>query len=279
MRTSFILLGLIVVNATFAQNAKLKARISGQYIKVMNEETFISFSAKYKSETGFEPASDLEFNLYRTISDDSLVFLGKIKTAMDGKAKFTIDFKDLKDEKPDAVFTYIAKIENNDRFENNEVPVSFSDANLTAEVQTVDSVNQIKATLTDASGKPLAGQPLKVGLKRLFGSLQIGEESYQTDEDGSVLVPLGDPMPGIAGNLTFEVVLSESDNYGTLKKLVNAPIGIPIHDESTFDQRTLWSPPSKTPFYLLTFPNVIILGVWVPLLILVFNLYRISKLN
>ena len=111
----------------------------------------------------------------------------------------------------------------------------------------------------------------------MYAPLQVADESYDTDESGSVIVPIKEPMPGIDGNLTFEVVLDESDLYGTVTAIVTAPIGIPIVEKSTFDQRTLWSPPTKAPLYLLIFPSVIILSVWGPILLLVFNLYKISK--
>lgn len=277
MRTSFILLVLLVVSTTFAQTNKLKARVSAQYIKIMNEESFISLSAKYKSENGFEPATGLEFKIYKSVKDDSLAYIDKTKTDSQGKARFILSTDDLKTKEPSTVFTFIAKIESSNKFEDGEATISFSNAILMAELLTVDSVNQIKATLTDVSGKPLQGQSLQVGLKRLYGTLQIGEESYSTDENGSILVPLEDRMPGIGGNLTFEVVLNESDIYGTVKSIVDTSIGTPIHDESTFDQRTLWSPQTKTPPYLIVFPSLIMLVVWGSLLILIFNLYRISK--
>ncbi len=277
MRTSFIVVTLLIASASFAQNKKIKARVSAQYTKVMNQESFITLSAKYKSENGFEPGTSLEFKIYKTASNDSLAYQGKIKTDMNGKARFILNPSDLIANEPSTAITYVAKIENDNKFEDNETTISFSGAILKAEVQTVDSVNQIKAVLTDASGNPLGGQALKVGLKRLFGLLQVGEESYDTDERGSIIVPLKDPMPGIGGNLTYEVVLSESDTYGTVRALVNAHSGTSIHDQSTFDQRTLWSPPTKAPLYLLLFPSLILLGIWGPIFTLIFNLYRISK--
>lgn len=277
MRTTIILLALFVCSAAFAQSTKQKARVSALYTKVMNEDSFISLSAKYKTKSGIEPATDVVFNVYRSVSSDSLVYIGKAKTSADGKAKFGIDLGEIKGAEPGTVFSYIVKIENNDRFEDNETTVRFSEANLTAVLQTSDGVSQIKATLTDASSNPLPGQPINVGLKRMYGLLQMGEESYQTDESGSVLVPVIDSMPGIDGKLAYEVALNESDTYGTVKAIVRSATGIPIRDQSTFDQRTMWSPPLKAPLYLLTFPNLIILGVWIPLIILIFNLYRISK--
>lgn len=268
---------MVIFTLASAQDKKLKARVSAQYNKIMNKESLISLSAKYKTEDGFEPATGLEFNVYKMVTDGSASLIGKTKTNEAGAARFILNPGDLKNAEAGTLFTYTIKIENNSRFEDYETTVSFSDANLNAEVQTVDSVHQIKATLTDASGNPVSGQSLKVGLQRMYAPLQIGKDSYETDENGSVLVPFEEPMPGIDGLLTFEVSLSESGEYGTIKATVSAPIGIPVSDESTFDQRTMWSPPTKTPYYLLIFPNLIILGVWVPILILIFNLFRISK--
>jgi hypothetical protein len=268
---------LTIVNIATGQDNKFRARVSAQYIKIMDQESSIHLSAKYKAENGFEPAAGLEFNVYKIISDDSLFLIGKVKTNEEGEAKFILKVDDLNYSSGTAVFNYTVRIENNSRFRDSETMISFSDANLTAEVLTVDSVHQIKAVLTDASGNPMPGHLLTVGLQRLYAPLHIGDEFYETDESGTILVPLEEPMPGIDGVLTFEVSLNESDQYGTIKALVSAPIGIPVKDESTFDQRTMWSPPSKTPYYLLIFPNLIILGVWVPILILIVNLFRISK--
>lgn len=272
---SLINIGTVV--ATLAQDNKFKARVSAKYTKIMNQESYISLSAKYKTDNGFEPATGLEFNVYKMAADDSMTFIGKTKTNDRGEARFILNPGDIETMDASTVFTYAAKIENNNKFEDSEATVVFSKANLSVEIQMIDSVNQIKATLTDAAGNPLPGQSLKVGLQRMYAPLQIGEESYETIEDGSILVPIEEPMPGRDGILTFEVVLEESDTYGTIKALISVPIGIPIKDESTFDKRTMWSPPTKTPFYLLLFPNLIILGVWIPILILVINLFRISK--
>lgn len=272
---SIVLIGIAPFAS--AQGKKFKARVFAEHIKITNKESIISLSAKYKKEKSFEPASDLEFNVYKTMVDDSLTFLGKVRTDTKGEARFILIASEFINKPSSTIFNYTVKIENDSRFDDNETTISFSDANLIAEVQPIDSVNQIKATLTDASGKPIQGQPLKVSLQRMYAPLQIGEDNYETDENGSILVSFNDSMPGINGNLIFEVTLNESDKYGTVKAQVTAPIGSRIKDESTFDKRTLWSPPNKTPSYLLLFPSLIILGVWLPLLILVFNLYRISK--
>ncbi len=278
MKTFLIIpIMLCSINLAIGQVDKIKVRVSAQYVKIMGQESFLSFSAKYKRESGFEPASGLEFHIYQKISEDSLYQIGTITTSHNGTAKFILN-KNHKSISANANdFEFVIKIENDPTYADAETELRVSDATLAARLETIDSVHQITATLTDASGQPLKGLPLKVQLQRMYAPLTIGEESYETDENGSVLVPVKEPMPGIDGKLTFEVVLDESDLYGTVKAIVSAPIGIPIVEKSTFDQRTMWSPPSKTPVYLLIFPNLIILGVWVPILMLLFSLYKISK--
>lgn len=268
---------MLLLAPAFGQFDKIKARVSVQYSKIMNQESFINIEAKYKGENGIEPATQVEFRLYQRIAEDSLLHLGTARTNQNGIAKFLLTNHHDSTASVSRDFTFIVKIENDPKFSDAETTLTFSDAHLAAVLETVDSVNQITATLTDATGQPVTGQPLRVQLQRMFGPLSIGEESYETDENGAITVPIDEPMPGINGVLTFEVVLSESDEYGTVMAIIDARIGLPIADHSTFDERTMWSPPSKTPYYLLIFPNLIILGVWVPILILIVNLIRISK--
>ncbi|VAW18293.1 hypothetical protein MNBD_BACTEROID04-89, partial [hydrothermal vent metagenome] len=94
---------------------------------------------------------------------------------------------------------------------------------------------------------------------------------------GAILVPVEEGIPGIDGNLTFEVVLNDSDDFGTVKAIVEAPIGVPIVDESTFDQRTMWSPRNKTPLFLLILPNLLIFSIWGLIIYLITNLFKITK--
>ncbi|MEQ8880095.1 MAG: hypothetical protein RLQ12_10705 [Cyclobacteriaceae bacterium] len=276
-RSLFLVFLLLIASVTvYSQDKKYRARVSLEHVKIINEQSYIGISAKFKGEDGFEPASDLEFNVYRSVNEDSLVVLGKARTNTEGKAKFVLK-ETMKQSDTSGIYTYTVAIEDNEKFRDTDKSISFSEANLTVDVVTIDSTYHITAVLTDASGNALQGEFLKVGLKRLYGNLTIGEDNNETDENGAILVPFRDEMPGVEGNLTFEVLLKESDAYGTIKAAISAPIGRPIEDESTFDVRTMWSPPNKTPLYLLIFPNLMILGVWVPLLLLMFNLYRISK--
>lgn len=267
---------LLLPMLTNAQE-KLKARVAIQYINVMDTSRVVQISAKYKTDNGFEKASGVEFTVYRTDSEDSLVYLGKSSTNDAGEAKYTLEAEDLKRANVSDPITLTVKLENSSKFQDTENAITFSEAALRAEIVSVDSSYQIKATLADQAGNPVKGVPLSAGLQRMYGTLPIGEESYETDDNGSVLIPITERMPGVAGNLLYEVTLNESDEYGTIRALVSAPIGIAISDQSTFDHRTMWSPSAKVPLFLVITAVTIILAVWIPLIRLAVNLFRISK--
>jgi len=259
-----------------AQDGQYKARLSAEYYKFMLNDSFIDVGVKFRGDDGFEPAIELPLNVYYVLDEDSLILVGEILTDEEGQARFQIE--DLRLESSDSalVYEYVIKLENSQKFKDAKKAVSFSDASIIAEIVEIDSVFNISAQLTDGVGKPIAGERLKLMIKRLFAPLTIGKSYYETDDEGSILVPFENPLPGIDGVLTFDIML-ESDDYGIIHKIFDAPIGKVIVDESSFDQRTIWSPPSKTPIFLWVFANVLILGAWIVIFILIVNMYRIYK--
>lgn len=269
---------LILFSALTWGQEKTKLRVSAGYQKVEGLESYIRISAKFKGLESVEPAEQVEFEVYQLTGEDSLRMVGKAVTGAKGIAKFGLDSLNPA-VAGDGVLRFKIAIENNERFLDAEWDLRINEAHLSARVETVEDMHFISATLTDLNGLPLRDQPLRIQLQRMYAPLLIGEESYNTDESGSIRVPVEERMPGIDGILTYEVLLNESEDFGTIKALVTAPIGVPIVDQSTFDQRTMWSPRSKTPTYLLLFPNAIILGVWIPLIALMLNVYRISKVK
>ncbi len=267
---------LAMVLFTQAQNKKYKARLSVDYLKTMGADPVIKISVKFKGQNGYEPATDLPLNIYQQLAEDSLNFIGEINTNKNGVASYRlVDFgKDVGDSK--ITYNYEVKIENNEKFKNTKKSIRFSVVNLFAEVVEIDSVKYISAKLTNTINEPLEREKLKVMVHRLFAPLTIGKSSYRTDKNGAVLVPLKEPLPGIDGILTFEVML-ESRKFGIVSHIFDSPIGKPIIDQSTFDQRTMWSPQNKTPVFLLIFPNIIILGIWAIIFLLISNLIKIYK--
>ncbi len=272
-----VLLSVFLCTSGFAQKAKKdKVRLKADYVKIMNAEVYFDIQATAKVNDENVNVSKIELIIYNLV-DDEQVEIGKTITNMQGKSRFTL--KDLKSLNPDSTNTYNVEIsfDGNDKFSAASKSISFKNADIDAKLVTIDSINYITATLVDKSTDSLLiGQSLKVQVQRLFKPLLI-EEFNETDENGTILVPIPEGIPGVDGKIAIEVVLSESDEFGTIKAIVNAPIGKPIVDESTFDQRTMWSPRSKTPLFLLIFPNLLTFAMWGIIIYLITNLFKISK--
>ncbi len=265
---------LLTLN-THAQEKQYKAKLSVSYHSLMGATPYIEVESKFKGEKGYEPAANLELNVYKQLTEDSIILVETIATNHKGIARYKLKENVSKGVDTVLTHTYIVKIENNSKFKNAKKAVSFLEANLSAEIVEIDSVYTIKAILTNALGKPINGEKLKVNVQRLFAPLAIGKY-YKTNNKGTILLPLEEPIPGVDGQLTFEVFL-ESRKYGNVKYLLNTTIGEPIKNLSTFEQRTMWSPPDKTPIFLLIFPNLLMLGIGIVILLLVRNLYKIYK--
>jgi len=261
-----------------AQNAKKnKVRLKAQYIKIMGGESYIDITATSKIEKQNVRVSGIEITVYNELEEENIE-LGKVTTNMKGENKFI--FKNFNSILADSsnIYNILISFKGNETFKKAKKRISFKNADITAKMVVKDSINYIRARLTDPNANsPIIEQDLTIQVQRLFGPLILGDEFNTTDDDGTIIVPIEEGIPGVDGNLTFEVVLNDSDDYGTIKALVTAPIGTPIIDESTFDDRKMWSPRNKTPIFLLIFPNLLIVGIWGLIVYLIINLFKISK--
>ena len=281
-------LGFLVLTYLFLVNAELntvwaqgvkknKLRISADYVKIMDGDNYVNIKASARIEKKNVRVANIELSISNIVGEE-VMELGKATTDMDGVTKYVIH--SLETIRPDStgVFTILISFEGNDLYKKTSKDISFKDALIHANIVTKDSVNYMNARLLDAdTGTPIQNESLIVQVERLFKPFIIGEDFNYTDENGSIHVPIEDNIPGVDGNLTFEVVLNDNDDYGTVKTIVEAPIGVPVVYESTFDKRTMWSPRSKTPLFLLIFPNLITFGMWGFIVYFIFNLFKIAR--
>jgi len=279
LKTVFLVfLSVFFLTSGFSQEVeKSKVRLKADYVKVMGGEVYFNMNASAKVDGENIQVSDLDLTIYNEVGDEKIK-LGETKTDVNGDAKLVLE--GLNSIKPDSTNTYNVSIsfKGNDSFKRASKSLSFRDAAIEAKLFTEDSINYISAILVDKStDSVIVGSLLRVQVQRLFKPLKIGEEYNITDDDGTVVVTIPEGIPGEDGNLIIEVVLSESDDFGTVKALVQAPVGSIKVDESTFDQRTMWSPRNKTPLFMLIFPNLLILGIWGYIIYLIINLFKIAK--
>ena len=257
---------------------KIKMRIKADYTKIIDHSNFIDLTTTAKINKRNSGVANLNLTIISE-NDDDEIELGHATTNHDGKVRFRIDnlAKLLKDTL--GFYNLSVKFKGNDSFTRASKSISFKDASIETKAFTKDSINYISATLKDIYLDSLLSETsLKVNIERLFKSLPIGEEFNYTDKDGTILVPVENGIPGIDGNLVIEVILKDSDDYGTVKALVNTTYGKPIVVSNTFDKRTLWSSRDKTPIFILVFANLLIFGMWGIIIYLITNLFKINKI-
>jgi hypothetical protein len=256
---------------------KHRVRLKADYFKVIDGEQYIDIGAISKIEKETVDVMNINLIILNEINDE--VFeLGTVTTNMMGRCKFEIE--DLSKLRSDSTNTYNLKIvfKGNDSYKKASKSLSFKEAIIEANIISKDTINYVTAILKDkVTDSIIEGESMNVQVQRLFRSLKIGEEFNYTDEEGSIMVPIDNDIPGVDGMLTFEVVLNDHDEYGTVKALISAPLGIPIQDESTFDERTMWSPRSKTPYFLLVVPTMLTMAMWGIILYLILTLRKIAK--
>jgi hypothetical protein len=275
-----LLFVLTISDMGLAQAKKEKLRLSVKYFKTSDQDASLNILARFKGENGFENVPGIPVEIFQVVEEDSLIRLGTGETDGNGVSKFVI--KNYRQHISDTTSTlsYLVTFEENDAFKGTDQDVSVEDISLKAEVKMIDSLNYVVARLSNPNDdSAIVEGELKVRLKRLFKPLTIGDDTYFTDENGEISVELPNDLPGENGNLTFEVVLDDSDTYGTVIASIESPIGVPIVDQSTYDERTLWSPRNKTPLFLWIFPNLIIFGIWTVIILSILNLIKIYKSN
>ncbi len=274
----WMLLSAATLTGLYAQDGeKNSVRIKADYTKVMDGQSYLDIKVISRIDRSMVDVPDLDMEVYYEYEYEEFP-LGTAKTDMSGKCRFKLP--PLSEIKADSTGLYTLGVSfgGNDNFKRGSRSVSFRDAKITTELQQVDSTNYIRATLTDATTElPVTDVSLRVQVQRLIRPLRIGEEFNYTDENGTIFVPVEAGIPGLDGILNIEVVLPESDDYGTVKAVVEAPYGEPIVLDTSYNERTLWSPRSKTPIFILIFTILLIAVTWGPILYLIRNLYKISK--
>jgi len=282
--TSFVFLLIVVSfqfstinNNLFAQAKKNKARINADLVNVIGGEKYLNIKASARIDKKTVEVSNIELTIYQELNDEEIE-LGKTITDGSGLSKFKIENFNSLEADSSGIYNLSVSFPGNDAFKKASRSVSFRKANIKANWIVKDSINYVSAKLLDVmTDSSVAEAALDVRVDRLFRPLRIGDTSFETDENGEIEVAIEDGIPGVDGNLKLEVVLNESDDYGTVIASVVAPIGTVIVDESTFDQRTMWSPRGKTPIFLLTLTYSFIFVVWGIFIYLFINLVRIFK--
>ena len=262
--------------STHAQK-KERLRLSAAYSKITDGPSYLDLRARARINKTNVNIANINLSVFYEV-DGEEVELGELITDYEGKARYTL--KGLGEIRPDSTGLYIlgASFNGNDSLRRASRSVEFRDATITAGIKEVDSVSYISASLKDVKADSLiADAIIKVQVQRMFKPLIISEDLLMTDEAGSIMVPVPADIPGKDGILNMEVVIEDNDTYGTVKTVLEAPLGTPIVVDNTYNERTLWGTRANTPLFILFFTGVLIIGSWGLIIYLIINLFKIAK--
>ncbi|MBT8258946.1 MAG: hypothetical protein KJO49_10775 [Bacteroidia bacterium] len=256
---------------------KIRPRIKADYFKVMDEGSYLELSTSARIERKNREVPHLELEVFQVIDDDDNS-LGKVTTSAEGKARFQLG--NIIKYSPDSssFYNFLVRFKGNDKFKRASREVSVMDAIISAKHVVIDSIDHIEGTIKDVAKDSLIEDvALEVGVRRLFKPLKMGEEFNMTDLNGTVVVPIEKGIPGIDGNLFIEVAVVDHDDYGNVMQTIEAPIGVPIVKDASYDERSLWGPRNRTPIFILVFTYGLILGILGIVVYLINNLIKIRN--
>lgn len=249
-----------------------------------NTLPYLQLTAKTKVDGKFQPVNGIEVKLYldKDAAGKGVGFIGKVVTNEKGKAGCDIPPALSQVWKASPNHTFIATTDKTKQFDETNTEISIAKARIT--IDTADDKN-VTATFNEfKNGNWVAvkGVEMKLGVKRLGGDLQIGEEqSYTTDSLGQIkgeFKKLG--LPGDAkGNIMLVAKVEDNDQYGNLRIEKSIPWGKAFVPETDFFHRALWASRFHSPLWLLVMAYSTVIAVWGTIIYLIFLLIKIKKLG
>ena len=284
------LLMLLFVQRSAAQDKEevkeekevVREMVQLKYYNDSNKVQYLTIQSLLRKGKKTEPQPNKSYELYLD-SMGSSQLIAKVVTDQAGKAKSFLPPALTNEWKAATKHTFIA-VEPGKEDAVTELEVSKAKLNIdtTSEEGTRNITVQVMKYEND-EWLPAPDVELKVGIQRLGGVLNAGEEeAYTTDSTGTVTVELiKDSLPGDEkGNIVLVAKAEDNDQFGNLLVTKTVPWGKALKlDKRFFHHRSLWATKFYTPFWLLFMASSIVIGVWGTILYLVFQIVKIKNLT
>lgn len=248
--------GLFSVNVTAQDqtHGKSEATIELSYYKKadMTKSALAVVKAK-NDEEKFVSAKNVKVNFY-VINNKEQQLIKTVST--DNKGHAIIFLQNDLPLDDSFYFTIVAKIENNNLYEDVEEKLHYKEANLALNPDLHDSTRLLTAMVTETGkdGKkiPVKDAELKFYVHRLFGIMPAAEEYIiSTDEKGQASFAFPQNIPGdTAGLITVMARMEDNQQFGNVENKVNASWGIALVKEKDPFPRALWEPYAPGPLII-----------------------------
>lgn len=284
----FLLLLAICVQQSLLraqQPEKPVMMVNLSYYSINNNIQYLGIKTIIKADNKLQPVKDVVFQLYLdSLSAENLI--AKVRTDVNGLARSVIppSLKDKWTASSHHKFISVAEATNKEEETITEIEISRGRLVLdTVNDAGARSVRVLAEMYDNGIWLPEKEVEMKIGVKRLGGQLQVGEEeSYTTDSTGTVLAEFKlDSLPSADknGNIILVAKVEDNDKFGNLSIEKSVPWGNYFKPETNYGQRALWATRSRTPIWLLFMAYSIIAMVWGVIFYLIYLLVKIRKMG
>ena len=270
-----VLLSSTLINA-YQDEEPVKPRLSMGFFKDPDRGSYLKVKARARAEKGYDDLVGLSVNFYKIGEEDQL--LGNEVTDESGTGVFVLAPDALIAPDSTGILSFEARVEDVEGYSDASTDLEAATCTIELKFSEKDSLGYISAHLVNSIGEPVAEEDVTFYVKRSFRNLTIGKDFYSTDENGEASVELINDLPARSdGTLIVGLLLDDHYLYGTIRQETVVTYGTPVEIDQAFFERSMWGTRDKTPWWLLIFPNIILLSVWGILMFLVYNLYCIYK--
>lgn len=161
----------------------------------------------------------------------------------------------------------------------NIVVIKKATANIELKINEEEQKISAYVTVTDTNGNtvPFAGANVIFSVKRYFGNLEF--DSKKANNQGVAIVDYPKDIPGDTTGHADLVASLGGDFSGTVAVYEKAPICTPHTPINIFEKRVLWSTNDKTQWWVILSYLGVVLGVWITIFYVIFQIVGIAKLS
>jgi hypothetical protein len=246
---------------------------------------YVMIHGKTKEGKKFKPVAGLQVQVYLD-NDSSANLLGRITTDEKGEGQLSLPATLKANWEGASSHNFIGLSGATPIFDQTKSELSITKSKLLIDTAVGAEQRSLEISVLSLKGNewvPAAGVELKLGIRRLGGSLPISdEETYTTDSTGKVVAEFKRVgMPGDEkGNIIVQAKVEDNSELGNLLSEKTLTWGIkPVQEKNEFSERSLWATRDKAPIWLLMMAGTIMTLVWGTIVYLIRILFKIRRLG
>lgn len=272
-----MILSLLTLSNKGYSQETISPNLQLQYFKNSDEQRSLKTTLTYSLNRKEFPLIGKEVVFLIGSKKDTL---GKVYTNNKGIATFIVP-NDLKlPIEKDGKWFFTAEFNAKDSIDAASAELSIKDLILEMNLDLIDSVKTVMLkAYTSENGKniPISGEPIIVGVSRMFSVLPVITDGT-FDDQGMVSLEFPSDVPGDKdGNITIVAKIDEHETYGNVEKRATNKWGQISNYKEPTTHRALWT--KGAPTWMIIALTIMLAGVWGHYAYAIICLIRIKRLS